>query len=89
MRLAKELKKQGLSTKGEGEIKVLQYISPQLWAWKSKRRFEMEKILDSLVLFPFEVQCYQDTKLNAFFVGHPFADRDYNSPFLYDPNDLS
>lgn len=87
LRLAKELKKQGLSTKGGGEIKVLQYISPQLWAWKSKRRFEMEKILDSLgVLFPFEVECYQDTKLNAFFVGHPFADRDYNSPFLYDPN---
>ncbi len=87
LRIAKELKKLGLSNKGGGKIMVLQYISPQLWAWKPKRRFEMEKILDSLaVLFPFEIECYNDTNLPVFFVGHPFTDAKYESPFFYSPS---
>ena len=56
LRLAEALRKGGLSNKGGGSIKVLQYISPQLWAWKPKRRFKMADVLDSLaVIFPFEV----------------------------------
>ena len=34
LRLADALMKKGISRKGSGEIKVLQYVSPQLWAWK-------------------------------------------------------
>lgn len=86
LRLARELKKLGISLKGGGMLKVLQYISPQLWAWKAKRRFEMEKILDGLgVIFPFEVDCYQDTSLPVAFVGHPFAQSEYKCPISYAP----
>ena len=86
LRLARELKKIGISLKGGGTVKVLQYISPQLWAWKAKRRFEMEKVLDGLgVIFPFEVDCYQDTSLPVAFVGHPFAQSEYKCPIRYNP----
>ena len=86
LRLAKELKKLGLSRKGGGDILVLQYISPQLWAWKPKRRFVMEKILDGLgVIFPFEVACYEDTNLPVSFVGHPFVQSGYQNSISYDP----
>ena len=84
LRLATALKQKGLSVKGGGTIKVLQYVSPQLWAWKPKRRFLMEKVLDGLaVLFPFELDCYRDVDLPVSFVGHPFARPDYLSPISY------
>ena len=85
LRLADELRKKGLSKKGGGEIQVLQYVSPQLWAWKPKRRFKMAKVLDSLaVIFPFEVNCYADVSLPVSYVGHPFLSGDYRSPVRYD-----
>lgn len=85
LRLAEALRKKGLSKKGGGEIQVLQYVSPQLWAWKPKRRFKMAKVLDSLaVIFPFEVNCYADVSLPVSYVGHPFVSGDYRSPVTYD-----
>lgn len=85
LRLAKALKDRGLSVKGGGDIKVLQYVSPQLWAWKPKRRFLMEEILDGLaVLFPFELESYKDVDLPVTFVGHPFVRADYHSAISYD-----
>jgi lipid-A-disaccharide synthase len=85
LRLAKELKKIGISDKGGGQVKIIQYISPQLWAWKPKRRFIMEQVLDGLgVIFPFEVDCYSDTKLPVSFVGHPFTKSNFISPVHYD-----
>jgi lipid-A-disaccharide synthase len=87
LRIARELKKSGISLKGGGHIKVLQYISPQLWAWKPKRRFMMEEVLSGLaVLFNFELGCYKDTKLPVSFVGHPFGSPDYQSKIHFDPN---
>ena len=74
LRLAEALRKKGISQKGGGNIKVLQYISPQLWAWKPKRRFKMANVLDGLaVIFPFEVDCYKDVDLPVFYVGHPYV----------------
>lgn len=85
LRLAEALRKKRLSKKGGGEIQVLQYVSPQLWAWKPKRRFKMAKVLDSLaVIFPFEVNCYADVSLPVSYVGHPFVSDDYRSPVTYD-----
>lgn len=84
LRLAKALTKEGLSRKGGGDIALFHYVSPQIWAWKSHRRFEMEKVLDSLgVLFPFEVKCYADTTLDVHFVGDPFAEPDHVLPVRY------
>jgi lipid-A-disaccharide synthase len=85
LRLAEALRKKGLSRKGGGDIQVLQYVSPQLWAWKPKRRFKMANVLDALaVIFPFEVKCYEDVSLPVSFVGHPFVGGGYRSPVSYD-----
>ncbi|MGC4071863.1 MAG: lipid-A-disaccharide synthase [Nibricoccus sp.] len=86
LRLAKALHERGLSVKGGGKIKLLFYISPQIWAWKAKRRFTMAEHLDALaVIFPFEVECYADTTLRPEFVGHPFLADDHVAPVKYDP----
>ena len=85
--IASELYKRGVSVKGGGSIKLLYYISPQIWAWKAKRRFKMARLLDSLaVIFPFEVSCYADTSLNAQFVGHPFLEEEFENPVEYSPD---
>jgi lipid-A-disaccharide synthase len=86
LRLANELRKAGLSRAGFGETAVIQYVSPQLWAWKPKRRFAMARDLDGVgTIFPFEPACYADTKLDARFVGHPFAESDHQPGLTYDP----
>lgn len=84
LHIADVLFKRGISVKGGGDIKLLYYISPQIWAWKAKRRFKMARLLDSLaVIFPFETKCYADTSLKAHFVGHPFLEEEYTSPVEY------
>jgi lipid-A-disaccharide synthase len=85
LRLADALRNLGVSTKGGGEVRVLQYVSPQLWAWKPKRRFKMARTLDALgVIFPFETETYADVDLPVRFVGHPFAREDYESTLTQD-----
>ena len=87
LRLANELRKAGLSRSGFGETAVIQYVSPQLWAWKPKRRFTMARDLDSVgTIFPFEPACYADTKLDARFVGHPFAEKEHVPGLRHDPD---
>ncbi len=84
LRLAKALRQRGVSAKGGGDVRVLYYISPQIWAWKQKRRFTMARDLDALaVIFPFEVACYADTELPVTFVGHPFAEAEFTNPVAY------
>lgn len=87
LRLASSMKNTGLSRKGGGNIKVLQYVSPQLWAWKPKRRFKMDRVLDALgVIFPFELDCYKDVNLPVSFVGHPLVEKKQTtSEIIYDP----
>jgi len=66
---------------------LLFYISPQIWAWKARRRFKMARQLDALaVIFPFEAGCYADTDLPVEFVGHPFLDEEHESPVRHDPD---
>jgi lipid-A-disaccharide synthase len=85
LRLANELRKAGLSRAGQGTTAVIQYVSPQLWAWKPKRRFTMARDLDGVgTIFPFEPACYADTKLDARFVGHPFAEAGHQPALRYD-----
>jgi len=86
LRLAAQLRERGLSVKGGGTVRLLYYISPQIWAWKAKRRFAMARDLDALaVIFPFEVECYRDTTLPVEFVGHPFLAPDYVPPVRFEP----
>jgi len=86
LRLAAALRERGWSVQGGGKIQTLYYISPQIWAWKAKRRFTMARDLDAMaVIFPFEPACYADTSLPVEFVGHPFVAPDYVAPVRYDP----
>ncbi len=85
LRLAAALNERGLAAKAGGPVKLLFYISPQIWAWKAKRRFTMARHLDALAcIFPFEVDCYADTDLPVDFVGHPFLADDYAAPVRHD-----
>jgi lipid-A-disaccharide synthase len=87
LRLANSLRQAGLSRAGGGTTAVIQYISPQLWAWKPKRRFTMARDLDSVgAIFPFEPEVYHDTQLDVQFVGHPFVEPQHQSSLRYDEN---
>lgn len=67
--MAKSLRKAGY--KG----KIVQYISPTVWAWGKKR---IQKIADSfdllLTVYPFEAQCFVDTSLRVEYVGNPLRE---------------
>ncbi len=87
LRIAEKLTDEGLARRAGGDIRLLYYISPQVWAWKEKRKFRMGRILDSLaVIFPFEVDVFNGTQLQTRFVGHPFLSSEYDLPVSYDPN---
>lgn len=81
--LAQRLYKEGLSLKSGGTVCVCQYIAPQIWAWKAKRRFALAKYIDHLgTIFPFEKAYFRDVNLDVQFVGHPLLEE--KNPFHYD-----
>ena len=56
-------------------IKIVYYISPQLWAWKEGRVEKIKKFVDEmLVILPFEKDFYKKHQVDAHFVGHPLLD---------------
>ncbi|HEX4887244.1 MAG TPA: lipid-A-disaccharide synthase, partial [Luteibaculaceae bacterium] len=56
-------------------IKVVYYISPQIWAWKENRVHLIKKVVDKmLVILPFEAAFYQKHHFEVNFVGHPLLD---------------
>jgi lipid-A-disaccharide synthase len=86
LRIAQALHARGIAAKAGGPTKLVYYISPQVWASRAGRRFQMAEHLDALAsIFPFEQQVYADTRLPVEFVGHPFLATDYAPPLRYDP----
>lgn len=76
-RLAKALRKKGF--KG----KIIQYISPSVWAWGEYRITDMEKNLDLLLtIYPFEAAYFSKTSLSVNYVGSPI--QEYISKHNYD-----
>ncbi len=66
MKLAKYAKLNG--------IKVLFYISPQVWAWRKNRIKKIKKYIDIMaVIFPFEKKFYQNEGITSYYVGHPLV----------------
>jgi len=60
----------------EAGIPTVQYVSPQVWAWRQGRVAKMVRFLDLvLCLLPFEKRFYDEHGLAAAFVGHPLADQ--------------
>ncbi|MES1211849.1 MAG: lipid-A-disaccharide synthase, partial [Acidobacteriota bacterium] len=67
LRLARQLARRGL--------RVVYYISPQVWAWRKGRVRTIARLVDRmLVLFPFEVDFYRRHHVKVVHVGHPLVD---------------
>ncbi len=67
LRLAATAKKAG--------VKVLYYISPQVWAWRPGRVNTIAQRVDMMaVILPFEVDIYRNANVPVHFTGHPLVD---------------
>jgi lipid-A-disaccharide synthase len=68
LRIAKWAKQQG--------IKVIYYISPQVWAWKENRVKMMKQCIDKMIcILPFEAAYYKNKwNWNVEYVGHPLVE---------------
>jgi lipid-A-disaccharide synthase len=77
MRIASHAKKEG--------IKVIYYISPQIWAWNQKRAYKIKRIVDRmLTILPFEQEFYARFGMEVDYVGHPLLDAIENNRFEID-----
>lgn len=57
-------------------IATVQYVSPQIWAWRQGRVRSIARHCDLvLCLLPFEPAFYRSHAVRAEFVGHPLADQ--------------
>jgi len=67
MRIAGFAKKMG--------IRVVYYISPQIWAWKESRVHRLKKTTDRIIcILPFEKAFYAKHGIDVAYVGHPLLD---------------
>ncbi len=56
-------------------IKVVYYISPQVWAWKQSRVHKIKRFVDKMyVILPFEKDFYATYDFGVEYVGHPLLD---------------
>ncbi|MEE2946869.1 MAG: lipid-A-disaccharide synthase [Verrucomicrobiota bacterium] len=81
LRFAKAIRRynaQGDGAFREWQPKIICYVSPQLWAWKERRVYQVAKDIDLMLsIFPFEKDWYAE-RVPGFaveFVGHPLVDR--------------
>jgi lipid-A-disaccharide synthase len=67
MRIAAWAKEQG--------IRIVWYISPQVWAWKANRVEKLRRDVDKmLVILPFEVAFYKERGMEVIYTGHPLIE---------------
>ena len=67
LRLARRLKQRG--------VRVVYYISPQIWAWRRWRIKQIARRVEKmLVLFDFEAEFYARHGVEVVHVGHPLVD---------------
>jgi lipid-A-disaccharide synthase len=77
LRMARALRQRGIPT--------VQYVSPQVWAWRQGRVRSIAESVDLvLCVLPFETAFYASHAVRAVFVGHPLADRVpvYSDPYV-------
>ncbi len=57
------------------KLKVIYYISPQIWAWKENRVNKIRRCVDKMiVILPFEEAFYKKWDFKVHYVGHPLVD---------------
>ncbi|MGH9754273.1 MAG: lipid-A-disaccharide synthase, partial [Blastocatellia bacterium] len=67
LRLAKRINRDG--------HRVVYYISPQIWAWRSYRIHAVKRYVERmLVILPFEKDYYERGGVEVDYVGHPLLD---------------
>lgn len=72
MRIAEWAASQGPATE---RMKVIYYISPQIWAWKQNRVHKIKRTVDRMLcILPFEKDFYAKFEAEVDFVGHPLID---------------
>jgi len=85
LRLAPRLKRLG--------IPVIYYISPQVWAWRSRRVYAMADCIDLLLsILPFERDWYRSHApegLRVEYVGHPVLEEIPNQPYEPAPHRIA
>ena len=63
-------------------VRVLYYVSPQVWAWGEARVRKIARRVDRMaVVLPFEEEFYRERGVEAEFVGHPLLEE----PSLTEP----
>jgi lipid-A-disaccharide synthase len=56
-------------------IKILYYVSPQVWAWRKNRVKKIAHLVDRMaVVLPFEEEIYRKAGVPCEFVGHPIIE---------------
>lgn len=56
-------------------IKILYYVSPQVWAWRKGRVKKIASLVDRMaVVLPFEAEIYRKAGVPCEFVGHPIVE---------------
>lgn len=57
-------------------VKVLFYVSPQVWAWRESRLHKFLGHIDMMaVIFPFETAYFERAGIPVRYVGHPLTER--------------
>jgi len=74
----KEYIRNNQSSVGDWKPKIVQFVSPQVWASRPSRAEKMARDIDLLLcIFPFEKDWYakRTPNLRVEFIGHPIVDR--------------
>jgi lipid-A-disaccharide synthase len=59
----------------EQNIRVVYYVSPQIWAWKKSRVHKIKRYVDTMIpILPFERDFYAKYNYEVHYVGHPLLD---------------
>lgn len=64
-------------------VKIVYYISPQIWAWGKNRINKIKRLIDKMiVVFPFEKEIYKNAGVAVDYVGHPLMEIIDNHKYL-------
>lgn len=64
-------------------VKIIYYISPQIWAWGKGRIKKIRKLVDRMiVIFPFEKELFEKNGVKSDYIGHPLIEQIANYKYL-------